>query len=599
MNSKALCRFSGTVTAALLLAAQMSALPANGASLTSKPISACNFTAEINQELTRGDGIELTVGQFGAGVTDVVKEVWVEYEADVSSGKPTMPAFGYTAPGLNEYDWYSDGNWMDNPTSSFTVTFAVDPDYPIPAKFSLQLWGEEEKTLDTLTVKTVGLVTGELDDIGMATRKGDVDDSKEVNVADAVALAKYLTCESDTLANPANGDLDGNNRLNAIDLTLLKQGILNGDFNKQSTDETAMEFVKHIKLGWNLGNTLDAQSPGWAKTVPTEAETSWGNPVTSKAMIDAVKAAGFNLVRVPVSWGAKMNNDTYKINDDWMNRVQEIVNYAIDNDMYCILNIHHDNSKEDEKTHVPTSFPYFYPDSAHYEQSEKFVKAVWSQVAERFEGYDNHLIFETLNEPRLIGHTNEWWINPSNPDCVDAMDCVNKLNAAALKSIRETGGNNAKRFVMMPTYAASPDTANLNGMSMPADDHLIAEIHAYRPYAFALANDGTQVDTFDASKDGGEVVSFMNALKGKFLNNGIPVIIDEFGAMNRNNEAERAEWAKFYLETADSFGIPCVWWDNNAFSGEGENFGLINRGTLSVQYPSLMQAMVEATKNRG
>ena len=282
--------------------------------------------------------------------------------------------------------------------------------------------------------------------------------------------------------------------------------------------------------------------------------------------------------------------------------MQEVVNYVIDNDMYCILNIHHDNTDFDynTNTHIYPDFPYFYPDSAHYQQSEKFVTSVWSQVADRFENYDSHLIFETLNEPRLVGNQqHEWWIDTNSADCQDALNCVNKLNAAALSTIRKSGGNNEKRFVMMPTYSASPDAQNLAAYTIPNDKHIIAEIHAYRPYKFALANDGTGVSTFNEATDKGELIEMFNNLKSKFMNNGVPVIIDEFGAMNRNNEDQRAAWVKCYLELADSYGVPCVWWDNNLFAGEGEQFGLLNRGTLQIQFPKIMAAMNEATKNRG
>ena len=287
-----------------------------------------------------------------------------------------------------------------------------------------------------------------------------------------------------------------------------------------------------------------------------------------------------------------MDNSTYKINDAWMDRVQEVVNYVIENDMYCILNIHHDNTQ--------ANYPYFYPDSAHWAQSEKFVTSVWSQVAERFEAYDNHLIFESLNEPRLVGHRNEWWIDSSSNDCKDAMNCVNKLNAAALDTIRKSGGNNAKRFVLMPSYAANCDEATLAGVQMPNDDHIIAEAHAYTPYNFALAKEekgGTP--NWSEANGGADIVNLMKRLQKYYLNKGIPVIIDEFGASNRNNEDTRAAWAKFYVSTADSYGIPCVLWDNNQFGAGSENLGLLNRNNLTIAYPKLLAGLMEGAKNRG
>ncbi len=601
MNTRTVSRFGGTLAAAGLMLAQLAAFPVSAAAPTAKDISTCDYvtTFEGGKVITQAEGGgDMSLVGLGVPLDETVSEIWIDVSMDASSGKPAMPAMGYSCPGYvnpssgEQTDWYGDGYWMNSAMARSTIVFEIPEDAPVPDTFSVQIWGTPGDTVDTMTLNAIGINTGAGGgDIGMMTRKGDVNNDKTVTIDDVSALAEFLLVgSSNGLVNPANADLDHTNRLNAKDLTLLKRGILDGSLTSTSSnDETAMEFVSHIKLGWNLGNTLDAVPIAYSS--PYQAETSWGCPMTTKAIIDTVKAAGFNTVRVPVSWGQKMNSETYQIDEAWMNRVQEVVNYVIDNDMYCILNIHHDNSQ--------ASYPYFYPDNAHYQQSEKFVKSVWSQIADRFEAYDSHLIFETLNEPRLVGHKNEWWIDPASQDCIDAMNNINKLNAAALGEIRSSGGNNEKRFVMMPTYSASPDTANLNGMVMPNDDHLIAEIHAYRPYLFALANDGTQKSNWDPQSDAGEVVTFMNDLKSRYLSKGIPVIIDEFGAMNRNNEDDRAAWVKFYLETASSFDIPCVWWDNNAFDGEGENFGLINRNTLTVQYPKIMDAMLEATKNRG
>ncbi|MCQ2417124.1 MAG: cellulase family glycosylhydrolase [Oscillospiraceae bacterium] len=595
-------RLSGLIAAAGLLLAQLGTLPAQAAATpTAKDISTCDVvcTFEGGKTVTQAKGVDLSCAALGVPAGATVSEVWIDISMDTSSHLPAMPAMGYTCLGYvnaegEQTDWYGDGMWMNEAFAHTTLVFNIPEEAPMPDQFGVQLWGEEGTVVDTMTLNAIGFVTGGGGDIGMVTRKGDVNNDKTVDINDVTALQEFLTHgSSNNLKTAANGDLEHNNKLNAKDFTLLKRGILNGSFNQTSSkDETAMEFVNNIKIGWNLGNSLEAQSVTWPQNTVSGAETSWGNPLTTKAMIDAIKDAGFNTVRVPVSWGQKMDNSTYEIKKAWMDRVQEVVNYVIDNDMYCILNIHHDNDI--------ANYPFFYPSNQYYNQSERFVTSVWQQVSDRFEAYDNHLIFETLNEPRLIGHDNEWWINPSNKDCTEAMENINKLNAAALNVIRKSGGNNTKRFVMMPTYSASPDAANLNGMKMPDDDHLIAEIHAYRPYHFALAGpNDSPVSVWDPST-GGEVISFLNDLKSRFLNNGIPVIIDEFGARDRDGNAdERAKWIKYYLETTSSYGIPCVYWDNNAFSGEGENFGLLDRNTLTIRYPQILSGMMEGVASRG
>lgn len=600
MKLKRKLREGGVLLAAGLLLSQLGVFPALATELTGKDMSKCDYVMDTTGTiLQQGTPLEYSCALIGVPENETPTQVWVKFGIDASQGLPTMPAFGYSAPGCGEYDWYQDGLWMESPSSSATVIFDVSEEYPMPDTFQLQLWGTEGESLSEVEVKAVGIYVdgshaGQSVTPGTKKGAGDINEDGTADRKDIDLLSGYLLKgETGTVFNNTNADLSQNSILNSTDLTLLKRGIMDGSLNKQPSDplpenESAMEFVSHIKVGWNLGNTLDATPTRYSS--PTQAETSWGCPLTTKEIIDCVKAQGFNLVRVPVSWGQKMDNSTYKIDEAWMNRVQEVVDYVIDNDMYCILNIHHDNT-------IASDHPYFYPDNSHYTQSEKFVTAVWEQVSARFGDYDNHLIFETLNEPRLVGHQYEWWLPSNSGEPGEAMANINKLNEAALNTIRSSGGKNATRFVMIPTYAASPDTVNLAGMQMPDDDHLIAEIHAYRPYDFALADNGTA--TWDASAGAAEINTLMNTLKQRFLSKNIPVIIDEFGARSRNNEDQRATWVKNYLETADKYGIPCVWWDNNAFSGNGELFGLINRNTLQVQYPSIMTAIQEATANRG
>ena len=599
MKHNHIFRLGGTALAAGVLLSQLAAFSVRAAEQTTKDITTCDYSTVFDKPITveQGTPVAVAPGESGVPADKPITQVWLDVSMDASSGLPAMPAIGYTTDTyINDAGesttWAGDGLWMSTAVSRATVLIEIPEDKPLNSDLQIQLWGEAGESVSVMQLNGVGFMTGSGGSIGMMTRKGDINGDKTVDKTDVTELAYYLVNKSASLKSPANGDLDSNNRLTAADLTLLKRGILDGSLTKtsSSSDETAMEFVSHIKVGWNLGNTLDSVPMAYAS--PTSCESSWGCPVTTKQMIDAVKDAGFNCVRVPVSWGQKMDNTTYQIDENWMNRVQEVVNYVIDNDMYCILNIHHDNT--------PANYPYFYPDSAHYAQSEKFVTSVWSQVSERFEAYDNHLIFETLNEPRLVGHDNEWWINPNSNDCKDGMDCVNKLNAAALDTIRKSGGNNDKRFVLMPSYAANCDESTLAGVVMPNDDHIIAEAHAYTPYNFALADekDGGTPNWSEAN-GGADIVNLMKRLQKTYLSKGIPVIIDEFGASNRNNEDTRAAWAKFYVSQADSFGIPCVLWDNNQFGNGSENLGLLNRNNLTIGYPKLLEGIMEGAKNRG
>ena len=330
---------------------------------------------------------------------------------------------------------------------------------------------------------------------------------------------------------------------------------------------TANQITAQMGTGWNLGNTLDATGYGLG------SETYWGNPTTTKAMIDAVKKQGFNTVRIPVSWGNHTSGDNYTIDSQWMNRVKEVVDYCIDNNMYVILNIHHDNSTS-----------YYYPSSTYKTQSVKFVKAIWTQVAKAFKDYDQHLIFETLNEPRLSNTSDEWWFNVNSPNSnvLDSIKVINTLNQTAVDAIRASGGNNSDRCIMVPGYCASIDGCTTSAFSMPKDtasNRLIVSVHAYTPYNFALNGNGT--DTFSDNLKS-EVDYLFNTIKSKFTDKGTPVVIGETSASNKGNSAERIKWAKYFFSKAKACGVPCVLWDNNVYDGsnKGECHGHLNRSTL-------------------
>lgn len=142
---------------------------------------------------------------------------------------------------------------------------------------------------------------------------------------------------------------------------------------------------------------------------------------------------------------------------------------------------------------------------------------------------------------------------------------------------------------MVPGYAASSSDTALKSIVLPQDEHLIVSVHAYTPYNFALNKEGKS--TWD--NDTRDIDHLMELLDELFLSKGVPVIIGEFGAMNKDNEDERVQWARYYVSKAREYGVPCVWWDNNAFDGDGENFGLLNRRELTFPYPELLKALIE------
>ncbi len=357
-------------------------------------------------------------------------------------------------------------------------------------------------------------------------------------------------------------------------------------------ESEALSFVHDMKIGWNLGNTFDANTDT-NKEDEMSYETLWCGVPTTKEMIDTLKEAGFNTVRIPVSWHNHVSEDgNYTISDAWMNRVQEVVDYVIDNDMYVIINIHHDNSTS-----------YMYPSPEYLEQSKAYVKAIWTQVAERFADYDGHLLMESLNEPRLIGTNYEWWLDMSSQDCVDAVQCINELNQVFVDTVRSSGGNNADRYLLVPGYDASLQGATNQYFTLPNDiegneNKILVEVHAYTPYAFALQAPGESGSTdqwsLDSSSSTSEIDSLMDSLYNKYTKNGIGVVIDEFAARDKgNNTQARVDYATYYIAAARARGITCCWWDNNSFTGNGENMGLLRRRAGTFLYPEMVEGLMK------
>ncbi|MDE6739654.1 MAG: glycoside hydrolase family 5 protein [Lachnospiraceae bacterium] len=363
--------------------------------------------------------------------------------------------------------------------------------------------------------------------------------------------------------------------------------------SSEGMNSAANKFVRSMKIGWNLGNTFDAYSDQ-NKVDEMAYESDWCGIVTTKEMVDEIKAAGFQTMRIPVSWHNHVTSDgNYTISEAWLNRVQEVVDYAIDNDMHVIINIHHDNSTS-----------YMYPTTEHLEQSKAYVAAIWSQVAARFADYDEHLIMEGLNEPRLVGTSDEWWLDLNKQQCVEAVQCINELNQVFVDTVRAAGGNNGERYLLVPGYAASLQGVTNRYFELPQDiagneNKILVEVHAYTPYDFALRapGEGKSIDRWSADDKAStaEIDELMDTLYKKYVQNGIGVVIDEFGARDKNgNTQARTDFAAYYVAAARQRGITCCWWDNNAFTGDGENFGIFRRRVCSFLYPELVEGMMEA-----
>ena len=346
------------------------------------------------------------------------------------------------------------------------------------------------------------------------------------------------------------------------------------EVNMEIRDISSVELLKEIRIGWNLGNTLDATGD---KTLG--AETHWQPTTTNTYMMQLLKDSGFDIVRIPVSWGEHMaSSGDYKVDPEWMSRVHESVDYGIDNGLYVILNTHH------EEWYMPTE-----DDKA---QDIEQLKALWQQIAEEFKGYDEHLIFEGTNEPRLRGTSLEW--TGGTPD---SRAIVGEYAKTFYETVRASGGNNAKRHLMVTGYAAASGRESLEDIWLPdnGDDKVIVSVHAYLPYDFALNVSGT--DKWSVEKDTGDIDTFLKNLDELFISKGIPVMIGEFGVLNKDNLDDRIACTEYYVSEARKLGIPMLWWDNNAFHGNGENFGIMDRSMPPVwKAQKLVDAMIKAAK---
>ena len=231
---------------------------------------------------------------------------------------------------------------------------------------------------------------------------------------------------------------------------------------------------------------------------------------------------------------------------------------------------------------------WHFPSYDNQEKATTILTKVWAQIADEFKDYDEHLIFEGMNEPRMKGTALEW-----NGGNAEARDVINQLNNSFVETIRKADGNNPYRHLMIPTYAASSDPKTWRDFVIPEDDKIIVSIHAYTPYNFALNKNGTAKWSSENQSDTRDIDNLMNNIYNSFLSKGVPVIIGEFGAVDKDNSEARVDWAKYYMQKASVKGIPCIYWDNGAFTGDGELFGLLDRREYIWKNQDIVDALME------
>lgn len=435
-----------------------------------------------------------------------------------------------------------------------------------------KLWDEEETDMKRRVLKKILTIALSAVLIGSMAGCGGEDATETSQIESAQETV--TESESDIEASKTEESIVGGEH-DTADAEESKEEQAAASHEPGEIYEDAVTLAKNMKLGWNLGNTLDAEGGNGLDT-----EISWGQPRTTHELISYVRDCGFTTIRIPTTWHKHIKDGV--IDEAWMDRVQEVVDWSLEEGFYVILNSHHDCDQ-------------YYPSKSHLAESKEYIKNVWTQVAERFKDYDEHLIFESMNEPRLKGTDIEWWFSNDDAKGIESIECIVELNQVFVDTVRNGGSKNETRFLMVPSAIGSPDNALNDHFSMPEDtisDHLILEVHAYTPYDFAMNKNG--YDTWRSDK--ASELNFMGRLKGTFINNGYGVVIDEFGATNKDNLNARCAWARDYCGRASSMGISCVLWDNGGTGVGEENFGMIDRKNLSVYYPELLEAMLQQYK---
>ena len=365
-----------------------------------------------------------------------------------------------------------------------------------------------------------------------------------------------------------------------------------------TTDFTQLnqsQIVSEMGAGWNLGNQLEAVNNG------TPSETAWGNPTITKAFIQKVKEAGFKVIRIPVSYFSKIGSaPNYTIDSAWLSRIKEVVDYAYNQGMYVIVNMHGDGYNS-----IPGS--WLLCNSSDQTTIKAKYQKVWQQVANTFVNYDEHLIFESMNE--------EFDGNYSTPNTTYYSN-INAYNQIFVDAIRQTGGNNSARWLLIPGWNTNIDyTAGNYGFVLPTDAYrsstipssekrIMISVHYYSPWDFCGEESGTITQWGATAKDvyrkstwGQEdyMNSQLKSMYDKFVTQGYPVVIGEFGSVDKtsadsSNTTYREIFAKTLCSYAKKYGAVPVYWDNGYNGAYG--FGLFNRSNNTITQQTIINAIM-------
>lgn len=341
-----------------------------------------------------------------------------------------------------------------------------------------------------------------------------------------------------------------------------------------------IEFVSNIKAGINLGNSLASYNSDETDFGSSDAstETCWGNPRVTKELMESYAANGMDIVRIGVTWGPHTSGaPDYRIDPAYMARVKEVVDYVIDSGMYAVINVHGDDTI------------WYTMDAAKYAEMSAVQEKLWVQIGSAFSEYDERLLFEACNEPRNIGSSMEW-----KGGMASDRDTVNKLNFDFVKTVRSLGGNNAKRYLLLPTYAATGNKREIDSMAVPNDERVIVSIHNYNPYEFCSNTENTKKTAWGTAYEKRQVDKYMDYIADAFISRNIPVMFTEFGCVDKMNDLERAEWIEYTMKSGNRYGMPMLWWDNGITEYQyeyGGAFGAFDRYTGAAAHPEIVKAL--------
>ena len=479
-------------------------------------------------------------------ITDNFRGCWNETETAIQNTDGSVTYHSATWGGLNA--WYGSVDWSsyEKIVFEFASSTTVNTQIYIIGNEDIRTWGDVGIT--SLECTFSGKDLTDVSQVALQTSEPTTLVIKRV----------YLVKGSNTNYNPGHRITDS------------------------SGYETSWSAVANMRLGWNLGNTLDSNSGDtsnmwiekWSDRSPSSYETAWGQPVTTRELIHMLKESGFNAIRVPVTWyphyGNVIINDLswdksswtgYDINSAWMSRVKEVVEYVLSEGMYCILNVHHDTGA--------STTAWLVADESSYLNAKYRFETLWTKIATEFKDYGDRLLFEGYNE--MLDPYNSWCFSSfgtssgyNSSVASSAYSAINKFAQSFVNTVRATGGNNSNRNLIVCTYGACCGEGNWNShltdpltnMNLPSDaikDHIIFEVHSY-----------PDISNLNYVKE--SINTMLTRLDTYLVKKGAPVIFGEWGPSDSNEDAYHnyhdnlLSFATYFVEHAKAAGIGTFYW---------------------------------------